>query len=156
MTDQNARMKLMAGERVIMTSNDEMLTLTSHRVRLDTTVRGASKFVSITLDSVASCGLVTRTRPVLLILGAVAGIVGVAQSAAEARFGLLVVAAVLVIVYFVTRAAVVTIASTGGETITLPAKGMGREAIVEFLEEVEHAKLGSGARSRFVSSGAAR
>jgi hypothetical protein len=124
-----------------MTSNDSMLTLTSHRVRLDASGTGTSKYVSITLDAVASCGLVTRTRPGLLALAALAGIAGVAQSANDARMVLVVLAVFLGVIYLVTRRAVLKISSMGGETITVPAAGMGRDAIVEFLEELEQAKL---------------
>ena len=47
----------------------------------------------------------------------------------------------LIIVYFVSRKAVISIASSGGQEIVVPAKGMKREAIVKFIESVEREKL---------------
>ncbi|MCF8057245.1 MAG: hypothetical protein K9K37_11490 [Desulfocapsa sp.] len=59
----------------------------------------------------------------------------------DAQGVFLVAAAVLAVAYFLTRRAVISIASNGGETILVPAKGMSRSSIVEFLEAVERKKL---------------
>jgi hypothetical protein len=40
-----------------------------------------------------------------------------------------------------TRSAMLTISSTGGQSIALPSKGMGHAAVVEFIDSVDQAKL---------------
>jgi hypothetical protein len=131
---------LLPGEEFVMSSDNNILVLTTERVRYDSVTFGSSRVVSITLDSVASCGLVTMSHPVLLLLGAVA-VVGAFALSGDAQPLLVAVAIVLVFVYLVTRRAVISIASNGGETITVPAKGMSRSTIVDFLNAVEREKL---------------
>jgi len=55
--------ELVPGEQVVLRSDEDTLVLTTKRVRYDAVVLGRSKFISITLDSVASCGLATRSYP---------------------------------------------------------------------------------------------
>jgi hypothetical protein len=136
-----AQAKPIAGEQSLLTSDTGILALTNYRVKYDAKGNGMSKFVSISLESVSSCGLITRSRPILLVLAAVALIAAFAQSDQSARVGLLAVAAAFGVAYFLTRSGVITISSNGGESIVVPAKGMGREAIVSFLEAVMEAKL---------------
>ena len=53
----------------------------------------------------------------------------------------IVVTAILVVFYYVTRRAIISIGSNGGEAIQAPANGMKRSSIIEFLEAVEREKL---------------
>ena len=62
MTDQPS-VKLLPGERVLIEDIDGMLILTTRRVRFSQRGRGQSIFTSITLDTVASCGLATVGSP---------------------------------------------------------------------------------------------
>ncbi len=149
-------MKLLPGESVIMQSDDKLLTLTTQRLRLDAQAGGRSKVVSLTLDSLSSCGLVTSSRPFLLGLAALSALGGgvilngvfngrftqKATSAAGAIGGLcLACAVVLVLAYLLTRSALLEFESMGGEKMPVPAKGLAREALVNFLDAVELAKL---------------
>lgn len=134
------KMTLLPGEKLIISSDNDILMLTSKRVRYDSTVFGSSQFISITLDSVASCGLITKSFPVLILL-AFASLIGAVVGGGNSRGILLLVAVVLGIAYFVTRRAVISIASNGGDTILAPAKGMGRGSITEFLDSIEKQKL---------------
>lgn len=136
----NSKISLLPGEKVVMSSDKDILTLTTKRVRCDSTVLGSSNFISITLDSVASCGLVTKSFPILLLLCAVA-LIGAFTQSANSQLILFVVALVLVASYFFSRHAIITIASNGGQTILVPAKGMSRSSIIDFLEAVEREKL---------------
>ncbi len=123
-----------------MSSDNDILTLTTKRVRYDSVVFGSSIFISITLDSVASCSLATKSYPILLLLGALA-LIGAFSQSGDAHWWFLVAAAVLAVAYFLTRRAVISIASNGGQTILVPAQGMSRNSIIEFLEAVEREKL---------------
>jgi hypothetical protein len=144
---------LLSGERVLMSSDGGMLTLTNFRVRLDAKGRGASKYLSITLDAVASCGVVNNARPSLLLLAAVSAIGGVVVNDSSLQVALWVFAGLLVIAYLATRTAMLTISSKGGQSIAVPAKGLGRERIIEFTDAVDAAKLARKARLDFVIPG---
>jgi|GEM_PF-1338300 len=133
--------KALSGEYDLVSSDSGVLTLTNYRVKYDAKARGASKYVSIPLDAVSSCGLVTRSYPLLLIFAAVAGIAGFAAPQGASGFPLLAIALAFIIAYFTTRAGVISISSNGGENITVPAKGMDRNRILYFVEAVMQAKL---------------
>jgi hypothetical protein len=138
-------MKLLPAEASISTENLPHLTLTTHRVRYDQTSSGATRIVSITLDSVSSCGIVSKSFPILLILAAIAAILGavmVSTGMGEGtlRNGTFVVALVLGIAYFLTRKVVLAI-SSAGESITVAAGGQKPDARIAFIDSVEQAKL---------------
>jgi hypothetical protein len=130
-----------AGERTILSSNNGLLTLTSVRVIFDAKTTGASKFLSIPLDAVASCGLVTRSQPLLLVVAAIAGLACLALSDAGATILALIVAFVFVGAYFATRKAVLKISPNGGEEIAVAARGMKRDEIIAFLVAVHEARI---------------
>ena len=134
------KIALLPGEQIVLSSDNDILTLTNKRVRYDSIIWGKSNLIGITLSSVASCGLITRSFPLLLALAVVAILAGVSQRG-DNMWGLFFVAAVLAVAYFVTRRAVISVASNGGQEILVPAKGMNREAIVKFIEAVEREKL---------------
>lgn len=130
---------LLPGEEVVMSSDKDVLTLTTQRVRYQSTALGRSTRIGITLDSVASCGLVTKSFPIILLLAAITLIGAFVEDDAQ---GLLLLAtALLGIAYLATRRSVISIASNGGDTILVPVQGMSHSSSVEFLEAVEREKL---------------
>lgn len=133
--------KTIPGERTLLISDNGVLSLTNYRVKYDSQGNGKSKFVSITLESVSSCGLITRSRPALLVLAAIALVGALAQHDSVIRNGLFFVGFILAVAYFWARSGVITVSSNGGEGIVVPADGMSRDAIVVFLEAVMEAKL---------------
>jgi len=142
MSDRSG-IRLLPEEKVLLEANDGILTLTTHRVRLDQRGSGHSRLVGITLDAVASCGLVTKSAPILLVLGAIAGALGLALLSQRSEAPGLLLTAVgvaLVIAYVVSRSSVLAVASAG-ETISVAIKGMNRDSIAEFVETLEQAKL---------------
>lgn len=111
-------MKLLAGETTISEANLEHLTLTTHRVRYDQRTSGATKIVSITLDAVSSCSVVSKSYPILLLLAVVALLLGALLQVTgieegNIRNGLLLASVALGITYFLTRAVAFSIASSG-------------------------------------------
>ncbi len=143
----NSKIELTPGEQVVRSLHKETLTLTTKRVRYDSAAFGGSNFISITLDCVASCGLVTKSYPILLFIAAAAFIAALTQDS-DTKIILFVVAIGSVIGYFLTRRAVMSIASNGGETILLAPKDLNRGPIIEFYEAVEREKLKMGNRHR--------
>jgi hypothetical protein len=134
------KLVLIPGEQVILTSDNDVLVLTNKRVRYDSIVWGRSNLIAITLDSVASCGIITKSYPLLLVIAAIAILAGFIQRG-DNVWGASLIAGVLVVVYFLTRKAVLSVASNGGQNISVPTKGMSREAVVKFIEALEREKL---------------
>lgn len=133
-----------AGEQSLLTSDNGVLMLTNYRVKYEAKVNGMSKFVSISLDSVSSCGLVTRSFPILLVIAgilAIVAIAGFAKSGLAAGVLLLLAALVFGVAYPLTRTGGITVSSNGGEEIFVPSKGMSHESTLVFLEAVMEAKL---------------
>jgi hypothetical protein len=133
-------MELLLGERQISESSDGSIVLTSHRVRLDQ----GGEFLSISLEQVASCGIGTRSHPILLVIAAIVWLCTFQFS--DARVTTLafllgtVVGALIVGVYVMSRTQVIVIASAG-ESIRIRTRGMSRAACVQFIDDLERAKL---------------
>jgi hypothetical protein len=140
-------MELLPGERKVSESSDGTVVLTSQRVRLD---QGTRQFVSIALEEVASCRIGTHSYPALLILAAVVWL-GAFQFAGE-RVGTIpflvggLIGALVVLLYVLSREQIIVIASAG-ESIRIRTRGMSRAACVQFVDDLERAKLALQARS---------
>jgi hypothetical protein len=133
-------MEMLPGEREVSASADGSVVLTSHRVRLDQD--GA--FISICLDQVASCSLGTRSHPIFLVIAAVVWL-GSFQFAGERlaapAFVVGTLIGVLIVgLYVMSRGQVITIASSG-ETIRIRTRGTTRAACVQFIDDLERARL---------------
>jgi hypothetical protein len=138
-------MNLLPGETTVSENQLPNLTLTSRRVRYTHVVSGQTRIVSITLDSVASCGIISKSYPILLILAGLAAVFGaflVANDSGEGamRNGTFLLALALGIAYLATRRVVLAI-SSAGESITVGASGQNPDAMIAFIDSVESAKL---------------
>jgi len=127
---------------VLLKSDNDVLTLTNYRVLFDERGNGGSKYVGISLESVSSCGLVTRSRPLLLGLASIAGLLVFVQHGPTV-LALLLIALAFVAAHFLTKSGVITVSSNGGEGIVVRAKGMDRERIHGFLDAVVEANSSS-------------
>ena len=133
-------MELLPGERKVSESTDGAVVLTSHRVRRDQ----GGELVSISLEQVASCSLGTRSHPILQVLAAIVWL-GSFQFAGE-HMGTLpfligaLVGAGIVGLFVMSRTQVIVIASAG-ESMRIRTRGMSREACVQFIDDLEGAKL---------------
>lgn len=133
-------MELLDGEQIVMSSDKDTLILTNKRIQYDSVALGGSKFISITLDSVASCGLIMKSYPALILIGALALVIALSQTGQD-HWTSLILATVFFFAYFFSRQSVLSIASKGGDKIVVPAKSMKRSAITEFLNAVEREKI---------------
>lgn len=116
------------------------LVLTSHRVRLDIKKWGEIDTTSIMLDELASCGIKGSSRPALLVAAPLLALVGLASGADGFRVLGVVLAVVLVVVYFLTRHRELALTSAG-ESIRVPLRQrMSVEDAKSFIDTVEHTK----------------
>lgn len=124
------------GEEIVMESNDGLLVLTNYRVFLDAKSGGISKHISIPLSGVSSCGIVTRSMPLLLVVAAISLVMGLVIPNGAAGVPLIFVAICFVIAYWATRSGVIQISPDGGEGIVVPTKSMKHEEIMHFIRAV--------------------
>ena len=132
------KIQLLAGEQIVLDS--ELLTLTTNRVRYQSTAFGSSELISITLDSVSSCALTTKSYPILFLVAAVLLGVGFILTS-DIRVFFLILGLGVIISYFMSRQAAVSIDSNGGRRILVSVKKMKSEAVIEFIDTLEHQKL---------------
>ena len=132
---------LLPGEKKILSSDEDTLVLTNKRIRYDSIETGQSNLVSMTLDSVASCGLITKSNPIILIAAAVIFLFGMMDGDDEIITVSAIVGLVLVIIFFNTKKAVLSIASNGGSEIVVSVKDMPREEVIKFINSIEREKL---------------
>ena len=137
-------MRLVQGETKLSESNDGTVVLTSHRIRLDQGAGSGRQFVSIALDQVASCSFANRSFPLLLLLAVLFALAGF-QMGGERTSGTTFLVGVglailCVLGYFATRQQLVTI-SSAADSIKFRVRGMSRAACIQFMDDVESAKL---------------
>ncbi|MCH2135790.1 MAG: hypothetical protein MK101_04310 [Phycisphaerales bacterium] len=134
--------RCLPGEQVIMSSNGDMLMLTTRRVIYLDSKMHQTTWHSISLEQVASCSMHARANPILLGLAAIALIAGLVflSNREEDAAGISLGAAVLLVLgYFFSRRATIIIASAGGEAISVPVRGMGKDKVLDFLNTVDAA-----------------
>jgi hypothetical protein len=137
-------MKLMADEKILLSSNDDELVLTNIRVRLESESFGHARIVSIMLEELASCAITRISHPVFLVI-AVICFLGGALIAANGRgndnalIAGIVLAVVFVLIYLVNRQQVLALASAGA-TINVNTQGMKLDDVRAFIDRAEAAK----------------
>jgi hypothetical protein len=133
-------MEFAPGEVVRMEAEEGKLVLTNYRVYLHGLESEGPAYLSMSLDAVASCSLALRGEQYLLIASAAALLLGATLGGVGFFFGLILGAA-LAGYWYQSRVPAITIASIGGERITVEVKGAAREKALEFLRTVETEKL---------------
>lgn len=136
---------LLEGEELLQHSPNNVVVLTTHRIRYHAVNSSEAHLVSVMLEKVSSCEVRYHSSPMVLILGVLLTILGAIaclQSLGGTEIGaaLLVVGLVVAFVYFATRRHIVSIASDGGARIRFETKGMKSDSIVALINNLEKAK----------------
>jgi hypothetical protein len=135
---------LLDGERLLHQSPNQVVSLTTHRVRMHRASGSAAHIVSMMLEKVSACEIRYLSHPWLLLVGALLVVGGVLALFQRTEPGivalLLLVGGVLLTAYFVSRHHVVSIASDGGTRLSFETKGMPREVVIGFIDNLEQAK----------------
>ncbi|ASU32334.1 hypothetical protein [Mucilaginibacter xinganensis] len=137
--------QLLKGEILLSYSDEEIITLTTHRVRYKSKSWGQSKFISIMLEKISSLQVVYISYPFLLIIGIIMSIMGfvtgLTNNYSSGIMSLSIIPGVVfAIAYFITRKHICVISSDGGAPIIFKTEGMSAENITEIMDKVELAK----------------
>lgn len=133
-------MELMQDESVRMQAGDGTLVLTNFRVYMEGPTGEGTACLSMTLDAVATCSLGKKGEQSLLAAVGAAVLLGALLGGVAFYFGLILGGA-LAFYWFQSRVPAITIASIGGERITIEVKGAALAQAGQFLRAVETEKL---------------
>jgi hypothetical protein len=138
-----ARTPLLVGETEIATTPDRRLRLTTQRMIYSHETSGASRFVSITLDSVSSCSVNATSAPILIVIGILLVCVGLATIDGRSDTGgaLVIIGVTLALSYLASRSASLVISSNGGERVGIPVSPSKRADFIAFANAIDSAKL---------------
>lgn len=130
-------MNLNKNESILVKSESEVVVLTTHRIRY----QDDKELISIMLPQVSGIEVKYTSHPILIILAIISGIAGVVlldDSANHTSILLLITAGVLIALFFSSRKHVVTISSASARLV-FHTKGMGKQAVENFVDKVEAA-----------------
>lgn len=127
----------MQPEAIIISSTDDTLRLTNHRVVHEV---GGEAYASIPLHHVAACAFTVKTYPLLAILGGFSLLIGVVSLVAKQsdQGGMVgvVIGLALLAMWWLFRPGVLVIQSSGGHKISVPTKRLGYHDVKRFAEAV--------------------
>jgi hypothetical protein len=135
---------LFKDERIITTTDGNIIILTTHRVRYNSSGGwGKRNTTSIMLEKISSIQATYITYPTLLMIGGLfllGSFMMSSHGSAQDVQILVGVAIAFCIAYFVTRKQVCIIASDGGARIAFGTTNMSKDMLLEFMDKVESAK----------------
>jgi hypothetical protein len=135
-------MKLLPNEEMLITSNENKIILTNHRIQMTNSVWGQSFTVSIFLEKISSIEIKYKSNILLIILGAICVLGGfyIAGRGGEGMIGGLIFGGFFLAIWWFTRQHIISISSDGGASLNFVMKGMGDEEINDFVHNVSLAK----------------
>ncbi len=136
---------LLEDEHVVTRSKDNTVTPTNYRVQHSIENASNKHTVSIFLSKISSVELHYKTAPIFLlvvILIALASIIlGPTGNQKEILYAGLLLGGLFILFFFLSRRHTITISSDGGAKINFHTKGMHKDAILNFINQVEKQKL---------------
>jgi hypothetical protein len=133
---------LLNSEQVITKSDGNVITLTNLRLRYSDSQWGKAHIVSLLLEKISSIEIHYRSNTIFAILAilAIAGGLIAGANGDEEFIGIGIGAGVvLIILYLFSRKHYLTISSDGGGKIHFHTKGMKREKVLDFINQLESA-----------------
>ncbi|MFT5820561.1 MAG: hypothetical protein ACI8ZM_001804 [Crocinitomix sp.] len=134
---------LLENEAVISQTKNSSIVLTNIRVHHTIKGTGNVNVSSIFLEKISATQIQYKSYPVLLLLLVFCGCAGIyfmtERGIEIAQFGF-GSAGLLFVIYLFTLKRVIQITSDGGVKISFQTRGMRKEAIINFINEIEKAK----------------
>lgn len=133
---------LLDNEQIITQSDGNPVSLTNLRLRYNDTQWGKAHIISFLLEKVSSVEIHYRSKTFLLIIAilAIAGGLIAGANGDEEFIGIGLGAGLLfIILYFVSRRLYLTISSDSGDKIHFHIKGMKRDKVLNFINQLESA-----------------
>lgn len=132
---------LLDNERVILQSDDDIVSFTNFRLRYAASEFGKAHIASILLEKISLVEVYYRSKTIYLILAlfAIVGVLIAEINRASGEFSKagVVIGVLFIILYLTSRKHVVTILSDGGGKINFHTKGMKQEQVLDFVNKLE-------------------
>jgi len=141
-------MKLLPNEEKLVTSNEDKIFLSNHRIQMTDSAWGQSFTISIFLEDISSIEIKYKSNILLLILGAICVLGGfymggfnfIQGRGGEGMISGLVVGGIFFAIWWFTRKHIISISSDGGSSLKFMVQGMGDDKINDFVHNVLLAK----------------
>lgn len=134
-------MKLLPNEEKLITSNDDKIILTNHRIQLIDSVWWQSYTITIFLEDISSIEIKYKSIIWLLILGALCLLWDFYLSGTgRGNEWLLILGAIFIAVWWFSRKHIISISSDGGSSLNFIVQGMSDDQINDFIHNVSLAK----------------
>lgn len=117
---------LLENEELITQSDNNELTLTTLRIRHQTSAFGKANVSSIMLEKISSVEIKYKSKLWFLIIGIITTPV--------------IIGIILIILYYSSRKHCIVITSDAGTSINVETKWLKHDAILDFINKVEIAK----------------
>jgi hypothetical protein len=137
-------MKLLPNEQKLITSNNDKVILTDHRIYMTEKEWGQSYSNSIFLEDVRSIETKYKSYIMFIILGVLFFLASIFFAGQTKSGGLFLFGIIICIVFFgtwmLTRKHVISITSVNGTSLNILVKSMSEDAINNFVYRVSLAK----------------
>lgn len=134
-------MKLLPNEEKLITSNNDKVNLTNHRIQMRDSVWGKSYTISIFLEDISSIEIKYKSILWLLILGSLCLLSEVYMlNNGGGNEWLLILGIGFIAAWWFSRRHVISISSDGGSSLSFIVEDMGDEKINDFVYNVSLAK----------------
>ena len=134
---------LLPDEKVAVTSGNYPIILTNQRIRQHVTISGKTYLTSIFLKNVSSIEVAYKSKPIYLKMGIITLILTIGYiyqmpiyQEVFVPLGI-AVGSFLILVYFLSRKHLLSIYAKGGATINFETKGVNKEKVLDFVNDVE-------------------
>jgi len=134
---------LFENEKMITQSDNDLVTLTTHRIEYHSTSLGKEIITSIMLDKISSIEVNFSQAFWALIVGALSVLIGLYYGTinqGNIMISGLVIGIVFLLIFLFTRQHVIIISSDGGAKIKFEIKEMNDSTVLEFVNKIEKAK----------------
>ena len=137
--------QLITGESFLIHSDNELITLTTHRIRYHNKIWGQSNFITIMLEKISTIQILYVSHPGLGIGGLLVIVLGTALSLGVGGNGgiiaiVVITGLIMIGAYFATRKHICVITSDGSSKIVFSTEGMSTAALIDMADKVEQAK----------------
>ena len=134
-------MNLLPNEEKLVSSNEDKIILTNHRIHLTDSVWGQSFTISIFLEDISSIEIKYKSTILFIILGVLCILGGFYASAQGGSFlGGIFLGGIFLALWWFTRKHVVSVSSNGGSSLNFIVQGMADEKISDFVHKISVAK----------------
>jgi hypothetical protein len=136
--------QLIPGETILTAADNDLIVLTTHRIRYNYQEWGQGNTISIMLEKISSIQARYISYPLLIVMGIFLIIVGFLMNSSYPRGIIAWIPAIIgigcIIYYFYSKNHFCIISSDGGARIIINTKDMDRQAVLAMIDKIETAK----------------